>query len=55
MTLFDSVITVGILCGVLFLAYAAIRHKDLMDVVEEIRDILQGKAEDAAGAIKPYA
>ena len=37
------------------LSYASIRHKDLMDIVREIRDIIQGKygeVKEAGGELK---
>ena len=51
----EALTTAGVLIGVFILAYASIRHKDLMEVVKEIRDILTGKIEDVkekAGELK---
>ena len=47
MTIEDTVITALVLIGVFILAYAAIRHKDIPDILRDIRDAVQGKAEDA--------
>ncbi len=46
MTIGDTLITGGVLIGVFILAYASIRHKDIPDILREIRDAVQGKAED---------
>jgi hypothetical protein len=46
MTIGDIVITGGVLLGVFILAYAAIRHKDIPDILRDIRDAIQGRAED---------
>ena len=46
MPIADWLITVGVLLGVFFLAYSAIRHQGLLDTVKEIRDIIKGKYED---------
>jgi hypothetical protein len=51
----DTLVTIGVLIGVFILAYSAVRHKDLLDVVGELKEIIQGKAEDIAGGITPYA
>jgi hypothetical protein len=55
MTIGDTITTVLVLAGVFLLAYAAIRHKDIPDILREIRDAVQGKAEetkDKLGEIK---
>jgi hypothetical protein len=46
MTIGDTLITGAVLLGVFILAYAAIRHKDIPDILADIRDAVQGKAED---------
>ena len=46
MTLGDTLITGAVLIGVFILAYAAIRHKDIPDILRDIRDAVQGKAEE---------
>ena len=47
MTFVDTLTSVGVLLGVFFLAYASIRHKDLTEIMVEIRDMIKGKVEDA--------
>ena len=51
MTIGDTVVTVLVLVGVFILAYAAIRHKDIPDILRDIRDAVQGKAEDATSKL----
>ena len=48
----DWIVTILVLIGVFFLAYSSIRQQGIKDTVEEIKEIISGKAEDAAGAIK---
>lgn len=52
MTIEDTVITALVLIGVFILAYAAIRHKDIPDILSDIRDAVQGKAEDAKSKLE---
>ena len=46
--------TAGVLIGVFILAYAAIRQKDLTEILGEIRDLIKGKAEDAKASMEIY-
>lgn len=51
----EALITGGVLIGIFLLAYSSIRHKDLMEVVVEIRDILSGnieKVKEKAGELR---
>ena len=48
----DTLITIIVLFGVFILAYASIRNKDMADILQEIKDLIKGKAEDAKEVIK---
>ena len=50
MTITDTIVTIGVLIGVFILAYASIRHKDIPQILEDIRDAIKGKAEDIKDA-----
>lgn len=54
MTITDTIITIAVLVGVFILAYASIRHKDIPEILADIRDAVKGKAEDIkdGGVIK---
>ena len=51
MTIGDTLVTGAVLIGVFILAYAAIRHKDIPDILSDIRDAVQGKTEDVTSKL----
>lgn len=52
MTLADNLITGGVLIGIFLLAYSAIRHKDIKDILIEIKDLIQGKTEEVKESVQ---
>ena len=46
MTFTETLTTILVLLGVFILAYSAIRHKDIPDILTDIKDAIKGKAED---------
>ena len=54
MTFTDTLTATLVLIGVFILAYAAIRHKDIPDILRDIKDAIKGKAEEVkdGGIIK---
>ena len=46
MTITETATAILVLVGVFILAYASIRHKDIPDILTDIKDAIKGKAED---------
>ena len=44
----DFLVTAGVLLGVFFLAYSAIRHQGMLDTMKEIKEMIHGKVEEAS-------
>ena len=55
MAITDTLITIGVLLGVFLLAYSAIRQQGIKETVDEIREIIQGKADDIKEGELKYA
>lgn len=48
----DWLLTFFIIAGIFFLFYTAYRQQGLIETVNELKEIFQGKAEDAKDAIQ---
>jgi len=46
MTFVDTATAILVLIGIFILAYASIRHKDIPDILTDIKDAIKGRAED---------
>ena len=46
MTTSDTIISGLVLIGIFILAYSAIRHKDMQDILSDIKELLSGKADE---------
>lgn len=47
MTITETLTTIAVLLGIFLLAYMAIRQKDLMETIDEIKTVVTGKADEA--------